>query len=219
MIFITDVLSVGRNEGKCNIIHSIFLLPLPNHNTMPISPTFLFFDFLLLSFPSISPFLLPPPSPPPPFPSFLSLSSTLKSEDWSSRKNPDVWWGRHPVIFREAFPPSESSWASFDDIRQLASDEDAEVRLVRCLPTSSSSLSYDVSFGPFDPSSIDSLGSSSLPYSLLVNDVDRFIPSLADWMNEHFKFVPNWRRDDGQVSLSSDGAGIGEGREGKGRKK
>jgi len=45
--------------------------------------------------------------------------------------------------------------------------------------------------------------------TLVVNDVDRFYPPLADWMRDVFRFIPNWRLDDGQVSLAEIGGGIG----------
>ena len=45
--------------------------------------------------------------------------------------------------------------------------------------------------------------------TLVVNDVDRFNPPLADWMHDNFRFLPNWRMDDGQISLAETGGGIG----------
>ena len=45
--------------------------------------------------------------------------------------------------------------------------------------------------------------------TLVVNDVDRFHPPLADWMRDTFRFLPGWRMDDGQVSLAETGGGIG----------
>lgn len=45
--------------------------------------------------------------------------------------------------------------------------------------------------------------------TLVVNDIDRFYPPLADWMHDTFNFLPNWRMDDGQISLAENGGGIG----------
>ncbi len=42
-----------------------------------------------------------------------------------------------------------------------------------------------------------------------MNDVDRYHPPLADWIRDEFRFIPNWRMDDGQVSLAELGGGIG----------
>jgi 50S ribosomal protein L16 3-hydroxylase len=46
-------------------------------------------------------------------------------------------------------------------------------------------------------------------HTLVVNDIDRFFPPLADWIHNNFKFLPNWRMDDGQISLAEDMGGIG----------
>jgi 50S ribosomal protein L16 3-hydroxylase len=45
--------------------------------------------------------------------------------------------------------------------------------------------------------------------TLVVNDVDRYHPPLADWIRDEFRFLPNWRMDDGQISLAEMGGGIG----------
>ena len=46
-------------------------------------------------------------------------------------------------------------------------------------------------------------------WTLVVNDVDRFFPALADWMDQEYSFIPRWRRDDAQISLADTGGGIG----------
>ncbi len=45
--------------------------------------------------------------------------------------------------------------------------------------------------------------------TLVVNDVDRYYPPLADWIHSIFSFLPHWRMDDGQISLAEEGGGIG----------
>ena len=45
--------------------------------------------------------------------------------------------------------------------------------------------------------------------TLVVNDVDRFHPALCDWSFETFDWIPNWRKDDCQISLAERGGGIG----------
>lgn len=45
--------------------------------------------------------------------------------------------------------------------------------------------------------------------TLVVNDVDRYYPPLADWIHSTFSFLPHWRMDDGQISLAEEGGGIG----------
>ncbi|KAL7556504.1 hypothetical protein ACA910_009066 [Epithemia clementina (nom. ined.)] len=46
-------------------------------------------------------------------------------------------------------------------------------------------------------------------WTLVVNDVDRYISALSHWVDETFCFLPRWRRDDAQVSLAPTGGGIG----------
>ncbi|KAL3926326.1 MAG: hypothetical protein SGBAC_013520 [Bacillariaceae sp.] len=58
------------------------------------------------------------------------------------------------------------------------------------------------------PSDDDGEGASQVS-TLVLNDVDRWIPSLSDWMDQQFGFLPRWRRDDAQVSLARIGGGIG----------
>jgi len=77
--------------------------------------------------------------------------------------------------------------------------------------------SFTIEFGPFD--SIDDMNQILRGHTdddqqqhvstLVVNDVDRWIPDLSDWMDEQFDFLPRWRRDDAQVSLAGQGGGIG----------
>ena len=45
--------------------------------------------------------------------------------------------------------------------------------------------------------------------TLVVNDVDRFYPALCDWSFDTFNWIPNWRKDDCQISLAEEGGGIG----------
>ena len=46
-------------------------------------------------------------------------------------------------------------------------------------------------------------------WTVIVNDVNHFVPSLFEWIMDNFAMVPQWRRDNGQISLSNQGGGIG----------
>jgi 50S ribosomal protein L16 3-hydroxylase len=35
------------------------------------------------------------------------------------------------------------------------------------------------------------------------------MPKVSDWMDEEFWFLPSWRQDDAQISVTSKGGGIG----------
>lgn len=128
-------------------------------------------------------------------------------------------WGRRPLLMRNAFDPS--GFPSWEDIFDLAcageeEDEPATTRLIQHKPGTLDS--YQVEFGPFLPEDLkeslrqrtdnnnENFGMAS---TLVVNDVDRLIPDVSDWMDSHFDFLPRWRRDDAQVSLAPTGGGIG----------
>ena len=65
------------------------------------------------------------------------------------------------------------------------------------------------SLSPSSAISAEDTKSTRRRETLVVNDIDRFYPPLADWMYDTFHFLPNWRMDDGQISLAEEGGGIG----------
>ena len=147
-------------------------------------------------------------------------------------------WGRNPILIRGAFQAeaqnlsqkshhtnnnnsNNNKWPKWEDVKDLASNEDAESRWITHVPNDDTSWTLDL--GPFDPQDVDESLSTNLNEipmienhkdtmirsTLIVNDVDRFIPLLFKWIDETFTFIPNWRRDDGQISLANYGGGIG----------
>jgi 50S ribosomal protein L16 3-hydroxylase len=38
-------------------------------------------------------------------------------------------------------------------------------------------------------------------WTVLVQEVDRHMPAVADLWDQHFSFVPSWRRDDVMVTF------------------
>jgi len=44
---------------------------------------------------------------------------------------------------------------------------------------------------------------------MLIQEVDRHIPQVADLWQTYFPFIPRWRRDDIMISYSTEGGGIG----------
>jgi 50S ribosomal protein L16 3-hydroxylase len=80
-------------------------------------------------------------------------------------------------------------------------------RLIRHTPGTLDT--YQLELGPFPPDELLLENDETTASTLVVNDVDRWIPSLSDWMDERFSFLPRWRRDDAQVSLAKKGGGIG----------
>ncbi|KAL3791103.1 hypothetical protein HJC23_012088 [Cyclotella cryptica] len=132
-------------------------------------------------------------------------------------------WGRRPFLMRGAFDPGllldknicgdDNSWPTWDDVVDIASDDDSESRVISHKPGDEES--YELLLGPLSESDVNewvskaSTSKSRERKTLVVNDVDRFYPRLADWIHNNFRFLPNWRMDDGQISLSEEMGGIG----------
>lgn len=137
----------------------------------------------------------------------ISLKSNFTLEFSASNS-----WGRAPILIRNAFTEEanelglgspSSPWPSWDEIIQLAEIEDAETRLISHNP--SDDQSWKIKLGPLDLV-------TDIPdefWTIVVNDCDRFYSSLSDWVAETFAMIPQWRRDDAQISLANSGGGIG----------
>ena len=111
-----------------------------------------------------------------------------------------------------------SMWPSWNDVALLSCDEEGEARLIT--HRHGDPYSWDLQLGPFEDEDVANIlgdkntdqiivGEDEDKWTLVVNDVDRFFPSLADWVDEEYAFIPRWRRDDAQISLSDAGGGIG----------
>ena len=113
-------------------------------------------------------------------------------------------------------------WPNWGDVMELASDEDAESRLITHIPDDETS--WELEMGPLesDPAHTGTdmdtdtdahIGggecSENCKWTVIVNDVNHFVPSLFEWIMDNFAMIPQWRRDDGQISLSNQGGGIG----------
>lgn len=111
---------------------------------------------------------------------------------------------KQPLLVRNAFTDIQSQVKlSFDDFGELASDEDVEARIF-----TPKGRQYAKEYGPFTPTYIQDLQSST-NWSMLIQEVDRHIPHVADLWSKGFAFMPNWRRDDIMFSYSTPGGSIG----------
>jgi len=125
------------------------------------------------------------------------------------------WALQQPLLIRNAFSVHEhednAHWPTKQEILELACDEDSESRIISHVPGDDSS--YQLELGPFEYEQVTALlhnsNKDTTRYTLIVNDLDRHLPSLADWVGSTFDFVPSWRRDDAQLSWSNLGGGIG----------
>jgi ribosomal protein L16 Arg81 hydroxylase len=134
-------------------------------------------------------------------------------------------WGGRPLLMRQSFDPDPlPTWEELLDLacktdNRFDDDHDDDQITSRIITHIPGNLgSFEVDFGPFAYDDLirqlhtnsTSLNERDTRLSTLVlNDVDRWIPDVSDWMDTHFKFLPRWRRDDAQVSLAQTGGGIG----------
>ncbi|KAG7354971.1 cupin 4 family protein [Nitzschia inconspicua] len=137
-------------------------------------------------------------------------------------------WGKQPLLLRGAFlkdaQTKDSAFPSWRDIIDLACTGNDDEDYLDDEPTIPSRLiaitrpgqidSFELlGFGPFESRRYldrQLASGKDTASTLVVNDVDRWIPDLSQWMDDNFaSLIPRWRRDDAQISLANQGGGIG----------
>lgn len=113
------------------------------------------------------------------------------------------YWQRKPVLIRGAVNDVRSRLLfGIDDVYSLACDDDVETRLIRHRKEL-----WQKQYGPFSAGKLARLGQTN--WTMLLQEVDRHVPRVADLWHDIIPFVPNWRRDDVMISYSVPGGGIG----------
>lgn len=112
------------------------------------------------------------------------------------------YWQKKPLLVRSAFDVSTLLRINGSDLLKLSLEEDVESRLVF-----RKGDKWKKEYGPFEPKRINTLKRDN--WTVLVQEVDRHIPSVADIWSTHFSFIPSWRRDDVMMSYAAPGGGIG----------
>ncbi len=110
------------------------------------------------------------------------------------------YWHKKPLLIRQAVPDIAGR-LSPAGLRQLATREDCESRLVRHLRGR-----WSLDYGPFRADMLARLPQRG--WSLLVSSVDHHLPYAAALLHS-FGFVPYARLDDVMVSLAPPGGGVG----------
>lgn len=105
------------------------------------------------------------------------------------------YWQKKPLLVRGALPGFKSP-LSPDELAGLACEEDVTSRL---LLERGGARPWELRYGPFDPSDFADLPATH--WTLLVQEVDRLLPEVADFLDA-FRFIPNWRIDDVQISYA-----------------
>lgn len=112
------------------------------------------------------------------------------------------YWQKKPLLIRNALTDFDSP-ISVDELAGLACEQGIESRLIK---EHGEAGPWQCQHGPFDEALLAALPDRD--WTLLVQDVDKHWPSMAAlW--KHFKFIPQWRRDDFMVSYAPVGGSVG----------
>lgn len=112
------------------------------------------------------------------------------------------YWQKKPLLIRQAFPNFESPLEP-DELAGLATQEGVLSRLIL---ERGGEYPWQMRSGPFTEADFDQL--SDEHWTILVQEVDRHVPAVAD-LFDTFNFLPGWRKDDVMVSFASKNAGVG----------
>lgn len=112
------------------------------------------------------------------------------------------YWQRRPCLLRGVFAEFESP-VSPEELAGLACEEGVHARLVL---ERDGECPWEVRYGPFEERDFTALPATH--YSLLVSECEKWIPELADLLDQ-FRFVPDWRIDDLMVSYAPAGGSVG----------
>jgi 50S ribosomal protein L16 3-hydroxylase len=112
------------------------------------------------------------------------------------------YWQKSPCLIRKAFPQYVSPITP-DELAGLACEADIESRLVI---KTQSKPGWLVRHGPFKEKDFRALPEKN--WTLLVQDVDKHLPELKDFL-QNFHFIPTWRIDDLMISFAADGGSVG----------
>jgi len=111
------------------------------------------------------------------------------------------FWQRKPLLLRDAFPGFRSP-ISPEELAGLACEAGVEARLV----LERGIRPWEVRHGPFEERDFAALPETH--WTLLVQDVDKLVPEVADLL-EAFAFIPEWRLDDIMISYAEDQGSVG----------
>ncbi|NBC86275.1 MAG: cupin domain-containing protein [Bacteroidetes bacterium] len=131
----------------------------------------------------------------------MPIPSTLLG-DLSPETFLNEYWQKKPLLIRGALPDFESPLEP-GELAGLACEEGVESRLIL---EEGGEHPWELRFGPFDED--DFLSLPETKWTVLVQEVDRLIPEVADLLDA-FSFVPKWRIDDVMVSYAPREGNVG----------
>ena len=112
-------------------------------------------------------------------------------------------WQRRPIMLGQALPGFESP-INGDDLAAIAGQPSALSRLIRYQRRTDR---WRLQHGPFEAA--DFAGLPARDWTLLVQDVDKWLPQEVGNLLEHFDFLPRWRIEDLMVSYAVAGGSVG----------
>lgn len=112
------------------------------------------------------------------------------------------YWQKRPVLLKGVIQPFPELITP-EEIAGMSCDERVESRLIIQGPKKNQ---WQLKRGPFKPSTFKKLPKKS--WTVLVNGVDRFVPSVHAFLDE-FSFIPFWRMDDIMISYAVDQGNVG----------
>jgi 50S ribosomal protein L16 3-hydroxylase len=111
-------------------------------------------------------------------------------------------WQKCAVLWRQALP-GYTSPIDGNDLAALATEEEALARLVQ----STRGKRWQLRHGPFTESDFAALPPRE--WTLLVQDVDKWLPQAFAPLLGAFRFLPRWRIEDVMVSYAVAGGSVG----------
>lgn len=120
------------------------------------------------------------------------------------------YWQKKPVLIRNFFSKKFPKIPTKEELLELSMDDDVESRILTKKGTEGKWIKE---YGPFEKEYVEDFivnddNKSGDCWTILVQEVDRHIPAIADLWSS-FDFIPAWRRDDIMISYASFGGGIG----------
>ncbi|MDE2346596.1 MAG: cupin domain-containing protein [Gammaproteobacteria bacterium] len=112
------------------------------------------------------------------------------------------YWQKSPRLLRLAFPGILPAITP-EELAGLACETGVESRLII---KTGGQPGWNVRHGPFKTADFSKLPEKN--WTLLVQDTDKHVPELADFLG-HFDFIPRWRVDDLMISYAVDGGTVG----------
>lgn len=112
------------------------------------------------------------------------------------------YWQKKPLLIRQAIPDFVSP-LSPDELAGLACETQVESRLIM---ERGGAKPWQVRHGPFTEADFVNLPATH--WTLLVQEVDRHVPEIADIIDK-FNFIPSWRIDDLMISYAVPQGSVG----------